>query len=434
MSLAYRSLSESPEWLEKNRATKGTQSGLLGKLPYSLLSLISLLGAVPLEAVGEVAELPQQLAPHFQPPAAFVEKEGSFRSPLVTKEGNRVQSASQWAQRRQEILDTWYGMLGPWPDLIESPQMRTLASESLDGLSRHQGFLSIGIEGQESPAYLMVPHGDGPFPAVVVVFYDAETGAGLGTPLRDFALQLARRGFVTLSLAPPGAGFLEMDPEIEKPARRPYFGPPGEPVQTQPLSALAYAAANAHRYLANRAEVDAERIGIMGHSFGGKWAMFASCLYEPFACAVWSDPGIVFDERDRRKENPGGSVNYWDPWYLGMELGEVPREALRFEFRGLPSEDNPRTGSYRELIRNNHDLIELHALMAPRPFLVSGGTADRPERWKALNHSIEVNRLLGYSNRVAMTNRDEHAPTEESNEQAYQFLEWWLQPAAFDNE
>lgn len=24
--------------------------------------------------------------------------------------------------------------------------------------------------------------------------------------------------------------------------------------------------------------------------------MFASCLYDKFACAAWSDPGIVFDE------------------------------------------------------------------------------------------------------------------------------------------
>ena len=52
-----------------------------------------------------------------------------------------------------------------------------------------------------------------------------------------------------------------------------------------------------------------DRIGIVGHSFGGKWSLFASCLYEKFACAAWSDAGIVFDERDRRKENPGGSPN-----------------------------------------------------------------------------------------------------------------------------
>jgi hypothetical protein len=68
-------------------------------------------------------------------------------------------------------------------------------------------------------------------------------------------------------------------------------------------------------------------------------------------------------------------------------------------------------------------LHELHALMAPRPFLVSGGSEDHPQRWKALNHAIAVNRLLGYENRVAMSNRKGHSPTPESNEQIYLFFE-----------
>jgi hypothetical protein len=61
--------------------------------------------------------------------------------------------------------------------------------------------------------------------------------------------------------------------------------------------------------------------------------------------------------------------------------------------------------------------------MAPRPFLVSGGSEDPPERWKALNHVVAVNDLLGYKNRVAMTNRKGHAPTAESNELIYLFFE-----------
>lgn len=182
----------------------------------------------------------------------------------------------------------------------------------------------------------------------------------------------------------------------------------------QPLSALAYAAANAYHVLANRPDVDAERIGIVGHSFGGKWAMFASCLYDRFAAAAWSDGGIVFDERRT-------SVNYWENWYLGHVPGQwrTPRA-------GIPDENNPRTGAYADLMEEGRDLHELHALMAPRPFLVSGGSEDPSERWMVLNHSIGVNRLLGYKNRVAMTNRPSHSPTEESNRQIYHFFEWFL--------
>ncbi len=64
--------------------------------------------------------------------------------------------------------------------------------------------------------------------------------------------------------------------------------------------------------------------------------------------------------------------------------------------------------------------------MAPRPFLVSGGSEDFPARWPALNHAIAVNRLLGFTDRVAMTNRKDHSPTEESNAQIYAFFEKWL--------
>jgi hypothetical protein len=71
-------------------------------------------------------------------------------------------------------------------------------------------------------------------------------------------------------------------------------------------------------------------------------------------------------------------------------------------------------------------LHELHALMAPRPFLVSGGSEDRPERWTVLNHAVGVNRFLGFQNRVAFTSRPAHSPTPESNEQAYLFLEYFL--------
>ena len=193
------------------------------------------------------------------------------------------------------------------------------------------------------------------------------------------------------------------------PAREPETGA----AQCQPLSFLGYIAANCYNALATLTNVDPKRVGIVGHSYGGKWAMFGSCLYDKFACGVWSDPGIVFDE-----SRP--NVNYWEPWYLGRASVPASRKP------GVPTAENPRTGPYKKLIADGRDLHELHALMAPRPFLVSGGSADLPERWPALNHAIAVNRLLGFENRVAMANRVGHDPTEAANEQVYRFFEWWL--------
>lgn len=284
--------------------------------------------------------------------------------------------------------------------------------------------IGAGIGAETVCAYLLTPDGEGPFPAVLVVYYEPETGAGLGEALYDFGLQLARRGFVTLSIGPPGIEFQDRN-GTKVNSKRPYYGPIGAPVRTQPLSGLAYAAANCHTFLARQPNVDGSRIGIIGHSFGAKWAMFASCLYDKFACGVWSDAGIVFDERERT-DNPGGSINYWDRWYLGYPLGQIATREESYRFRPIPRSANDRTGSYKQLIDDGRDLVELHVLMAPRPLLVSGGTADREERWAALNHSVDVNRLLGQPYGVAMTNRPAHAPTEESNDVAFRFMEWCL--------
>lgn len=342
-------------------------------------------------------EPPESIRALFQPPAEYANDFGDYRSPLLFADGRRVETAEQWQQRRQEILREWHEMLGPWPELICRPQVEYVATQDESQYRRHTVRFLL-TPNELTTAYLLVPPGERRRPAVLVVYYEPETGVGLKGTLRDFARQLACRGFVTLSVG--------HDASIYYPNR--------EKAQLQPLSALAYAAANAYYVLATHPNVDPQRVGIVGHSYGAKWAMFAACLFDRFACAAWSDGGIVFDE-----SRP--NVNYWEPWYLGYE-------GPMFRPRGVPSEDNPRTGLYRRLIQEGRDLHELHALMAPRPFLVSGGSEDPPSRWKALNHTVAVNRLLGYDYRVAMSNRPTHDPTEESNQQIYAFFEYVLQP------
>jgi hypothetical protein len=363
---------------------------------------IALLGAILVRgATGALAADPadpaddtgQRLAALFQPPRDLAGDLGSYRSPLKFAGGQPVRSAEDWKKRRQEILKTWHEVMGPWPNLIEKPKLEYLERERRDNLTQHQVRLELAPDLTTDDAYLLVPDGKGPFPAMLVVFYDGKTGIGRGKPGHcDFAYQLARRGFVTLSLGSAPATYY----------------PNKEKARLQPLSFHAYMAANAQTALAALPEVDRTRIGVLGHSYGGKWAMFAACLHEPFACGVWSDPGVAFDETR-------ANVNYWEPWYLGYEPGRERKP-------GIPTAENPRTGAYRKLVEAGRDLQELQALMAPRPFLVSGGSEDPPARWKALNHAVAVNDLLGFKNRVAMTHRTGHAPTQESNEQIYLFL------------
>jgi hypothetical protein len=373
-----------------------------------------------------------ELAPFFSAPAEYRDQYGAYRTPLKFYNGKPVKTVKDWLERRKEILRQWNTMMGEWPALLTDQQMQFLDSVQMPGYKQyHISFKWLPNE--QTDGYLLVPNdpsvptgqlvasidpqpnsvsispGNIKRPAVISVFYEPETGAGLGKSERtknkaDFAYQLVKRGFVTLSIGTTKA----TDAKTYS-----LYYPTVDNASVQPLSMLAYAAANAWHVLANYSGVDSTRIGIMGLSFGGKWAMFASCLFEKFACAAWSDAGIVFDEK---REN----VNYWEPWYLGYH----PRP---WRERGLITPANPAYGSYPELVNKGHDLHELHALMAPRPFLVSGGAEDTKERWIPLNHSLAVNRLLGYSNRVGMTNdRTEHLPKALSNERVYLFFEYFL--------
>lgn len=345
----------------------------------------------------------EQISPYFSPPDSLMGDPGHYVSPLVFDNGDIVKTPKDWKRRREEILSQWHSLMGPWPPLLEHQKMKILASSEREDFTQHTVQFEW-VPGQLTTGYLLIPEGEGKFPAVITVFYEPETAIGLSDkPHRDFAYQLAKRGFVTLSLGTT---------ETTNNQTYSIYYPSIDDATVQPLSMLAYAAANAWHVLAKVPEVDSTRIGIAGHSYGGKWAMFASALFENFACAVWSDPGIVF-QQDRP------SVNYWEPWYLGYH----PRPWRK---RGLPTADNPMKGLYPELLKKGHDLHELHVLMAPRPFLVSGGSEDPIERWIPLNHSVAVNRLLGYTNRVGMTNRPEHSPNEDSNEVIYLFFEHFL--------
>lgn len=343
------------------------------------------------------------IAKHFEVPEKFRGDLGEYRSPLKFYDGREVKNPEDWQKRRQEIRGRWMSMLGPWPELITDPKVIELKRERREKITQIRVRFDWAPN-QTTHGYLLIPDGEGKRPAIVTVFYEPETAIGLGKPNRDFAIQLARRGFVVLSL---GA--------TEATAAQTYgvYHPSLEDAQVEPLSMLGYAAVTGWHVLAARPEVDDRRIGIVGHSFGGKWSMFASCFFDRFAAAAWSDPGIVFD--DTRS-----SINYWEPWYLGYH----PKPWRK---RGLITKENPAKGPYVQLRREGYDLHELHALMAPRPLLVSGGSEDPPARWKALNHTIAVNRLLGYENRVGMTNRPDHSPNDQSNEVIYQFFEHFLE-------
>lgn len=352
------------------------------------------------------------LLPFTEPPAEFATDFGPYQSPRAFADGRLAETPEMWLQRRREILADWNKMLGgDSPEPLARPAIKVVSREQRENFEQLRIEVEVLPGGKFAPGHLLIPGGPGPFPAAVVLFYESMTSVGLadrGRGTHDYGLQLARRGFVTLSIGTPGS--------LEFPGGKTgdLLANAGAAQDRQPLSILAYAAASCHTALTQHPSVDPARIGVIGLSYGGKWSMFASCLHEPFTAAVWSDPGIVFNERN-------GNVNYWEPWYLGYQRG-VKRPA------GIPSADRPRTGLYRRLHESGRDLHELHALMAPRPVLVSGGTEDPPRNWRALNRLREINKLLGADQglTVAMTKRPTHVPTPETLELELRFLEYHL--------
>jgi dienelactone hydrolase len=256
-------------------------------------------------------ELWEKLEPSFKPLPEFKDDFGKLPSLLKFADGREVKTADDWKQRRAEILATWTKLLGPWPPLVENPVVQEQFKEEVEDFTRHRLEIEIG-PGRKTFAYLLRPKGPGPFAAIVDVFYYPEDGAGMKADKRqqnDFGYQAVKRGLIALCVG--------QNPTSPRPNADLYF-PTWDKAQLQPLSWLAYVAANAHTVLSQRKDVDPKRIGVVGHSYGGKWALFAGALYEKFAAVCISDPGIVFDEAR-------GNVNYWEPWYLGTTRDGVPR-------------------------------------------------------------------------------------------------------------
>jgi hypothetical protein len=362
--------------------------------------LVNVLDATNLLGMAKKWEL---ISPYFKPTEEYTDVFGDYSDPLKFYNGQSVTTPQEWEVRKAEIKAKWTSIMGEWPDLNTTQTFNILESEKKCGYTKHTVSFEW-ITGHTTTGYLLVPDNDvlgrneeNLRPAIITVSYGAVTAIGESDNPKyytmDYALQAVRRGYIALSIG-------------ENPARSStssFFYPSKDESTIQPLSVMAYCAANAYYVLSNYEGVNKDKIGITGLSYGGKWALFASCLFDKFACGVWGDAGVVFDRRDR-------NINYWDDWYLGHPTIDFPN------------------GAYQEFERQQLQLTELMALMAPRPFLVSGGVQDKVVRWTALNYEINVNNVLGNENAVAMTNRKTHISDDESNRQMFWFFDHFLKP------
>ena len=49
----------------------------------------------------------EKIAPFFEPPKEWRGRYGDYRSPLIFKDGSKVETGADWARRRQEIRGDW---------------------------------------------------------------------------------------------------------------------------------------------------------------------------------------------------------------------------------------------------------------------------------------------------------------------------------------
>ncbi len=237
-------------------------------------------------------------------------------------------------------------------------------------------------------AYLMMPRKPNRrLPAVVVlhstVDFTIRQGAGLeGRPEAAWGLKLAQRGMVTIC---PRCFLWDETPKVDFKAKA------AEHQRRHPLSRgiakMLFDAQRAVELLTTLNEVDPRRIGVAGHSLGGKEALYLAAFDDRIRAAVSSEGGI------------GLTYSNWDaPWYWG---------------------DNEFFG------RNHHDLL---AIIAPRPFLLIGGnSADGDRSWPFIEAVLPVYGFYGEPRRIGLYNhRQGHTIPPLAEQRVYEWLEAYL--------
>ncbi len=187
-----------------------------------------------------------------------------------------IQSADDWACRRAHILENMQLVMGPLPTADRSAPPAYEVLEEKDFTS----YIRKTIRYQADPggpvsAFLFLPkNADKPHPAMLCLHPTSPLGkrivAGEGEkPNRNYALELAERGYVALAPDYPGFG-----DDVE--ARKRLY-------EQGYASCTMKGIWNHIRgvdLLQSLPEVDPERIGCIGHSLGGHNTLFAG-VFDP---------------------------------------------------------------------------------------------------------------------------------------------------------
>jgi hypothetical protein len=308
---------------------------------------------------------------------------------LRTADGQKIDTKQAWEKQRDILRAAWLKRLG---QPSERPKTLSIQIENREIEGDHvRQLVSFVSEGEDRiRAYLLFPKGlqEGrPHPAIVVFHPTTKETlrepVGLGKrPEMALALQLVRRGYITLSpecYIMKNAGARAQAEELAR--RRPGW---------TGLGKMIFDASRCVDYLETLPQVDRSRLGCIGHSLGAKEVLYAMAFEPRYRVGVFNEGGI------------GLRMSNWtDPWYL--------TESMK---KHIPEMEH-------------HQLL---ALIAPRPFLVLGGdSADGAASWPFVKEARAVYALLRAKERIGLYNHKAgHTFPEQARTTAYQWLDHWL--------
>ncbi len=256
-----------------------------------------------------------------------------------------IQSVCAWETRRQHILAHLQSVTGPLPRPTRPVpfDIKVLETVPLGSLTRKKISYHTDSPDRRVSAYLFLPamNRATKLPAVLCLHQTTKIGkrepAGLGgKPNLHYALHLARRGYITLAPDYPSFG----DHRFDFAAKHGYLSGTMKAV---------YDNIRAVDFLQSLPQVDANRIGCIGHSLGGHNAMFTAA-FEPRIRVIVSNCGFT-----RFHKYYGGKLRGW------TSARYMPLINTRYH-------NDPDQVPF--------DFTEIVASFAPRPFLASAPVRD----------------------------------------------------------